>query len=75
MARDRFGLVVREEMRVYPVYALVKARTDGSLGPRLWASETDCTGRRTLSGAPADLSARPVCRAPLIIEKTSARSR
>lgn len=69
LLRDRFGLVVREEMREYPVYALVKARPDGSLGPRLWASESDCTGRRTLSGAPTDLSVRPVCRAPLIVEK------
>lgn len=69
LLRDRFGLGVREEMREYPVYALVKARDDGTLGPRLWPSETDCAGGRSLSGVPADLSARPVCRAPLIVEK------
>lgn len=69
LLRDRFRLTVREEMREYPVYALVRARPDGSIGPRLWTSEGDCADRRTTGGGPIDLAARPVCRAPLIAEK------
>lgn len=35
MLVDRFNLVARREMREMPVFALVKARRDGSLGPQL----------------------------------------
>ena len=38
---DRFGLVIRSEMREQPVYALVIARPGGTLGPNLRPS-TEC---------------------------------
>ena len=39
---DRFHLVVRQERRELPVYALTLARSDGSLGPELKSAGVDC---------------------------------
>jgi uncharacterized protein (TIGR03435 family) len=39
---ERFGLLLRNEVREMPIYALVLASPDGRLGPRLQRSE-DCT--------------------------------
>lgn len=39
---NRFSLVVRRDKRELPVYALVSARSDGQLGPRLKPSAIDC---------------------------------
>jgi len=39
---DRFRLLVHEESRTLPVYALVPARSDGRLGPLLRRSTVDC---------------------------------
>ena len=39
---DRFKLVTHKETREMPIYALVFARADHSLGPKLLASSTDC---------------------------------
>jgi uncharacterized protein (TIGR03435 family) len=39
---DRFGLAFHIESREVPVYALVKARTDGRLGPMIKPSSLDC---------------------------------
>ncbi len=39
---DRFGLIVHNETKEMPIYALVVARTDGKLGPEMKKSETDC---------------------------------
>jgi uncharacterized protein (TIGR03435 family) len=39
---DRFKLVVRNETREAPIYALTLARQDGKLGPEFSASTTDC---------------------------------
>jgi uncharacterized protein (TIGR03435 family) len=41
----RFGLAMHMETREMPVYVLRVARGDGSLGPGLRRSSTDCTGR------------------------------
>jgi uncharacterized protein (TIGR03435 family) len=43
MLADRFKLRVHEETKEIPIYALVLARKDGRLGPRLKRSAIDCT--------------------------------
>jgi bla regulator protein BlaR1 len=39
---DRFKLVVHKETRDLPVYALVLVKSDGTMGPRMRASDPDC---------------------------------
>ena len=39
---ERFKLVVRDETREMPIYALTLARSDGKLGSQLSVSTTDC---------------------------------
>jgi len=43
MLEQRFNLKAHHEMRDMPMYSLVLARTDGTLGPRV--TSADCTGR------------------------------
>lgn len=42
MLAERFGLVAREEQQPRPVYALVRARADGRLGPKLRPIDMNC---------------------------------
>lgn len=42
LLKERFKLVVHKETREMPLYALVKAREDGRLGPSIKPSTTDC---------------------------------
>ena len=51
LLRERFNLVVREEKRDLPVYALVVARRDGVPGPRMRANPLDCSDPAALKKA------------------------
>jgi uncharacterized protein (TIGR03435 family) len=55
MLRDllkmRFGLAMHMETRDMPIYALKVVQGDGTLGPNLHRSTTDCTGRPTAMAA------------------------
>jgi uncharacterized protein (TIGR03435 family) len=42
---ERFNLVVHSEAREMPVYALVRARRDGKLGPKLQPVSEECTAK------------------------------
>ena len=44
---DRFGLMLHNETKQMPIYSLVLARSDGTLGPNLRRSSADCTGRKS----------------------------
>jgi len=53
MLADRFGLVLHRDTRELPVYALVTARDDGTLGPNMTPAKTDCEAQRgRRSGGP-----------------------
>jgi uncharacterized protein (TIGR03435 family) len=41
---ERFKLTTHTEMRNLPFYALVMARSDGTMGPQLRRAEADCAG-------------------------------
>jgi uncharacterized protein (TIGR03435 family) len=47
---DRFHLIAHGDTKTVPVYALVLARSDGTLGPQ--ARPSACTGREALPAAP-----------------------
>ena len=51
---ERFRLVVRWENRPQPGYALVRARTDGTLGPRMRPSDLECPRQASTSPRPAE---------------------
>ena len=57
---DRFNLKVHTESREMPIYAMILARPDGKLGPKLQAATVDCAamrGRR--GGGPGGAPAGP----------------
>jgi uncharacterized protein (TIGR03435 family) len=64
MLIERFKLRVHTETRQLPLYYLVRARSDGKLGPRLRTSAFDCAALRARRGpggtAPPDGS-EPAC--------------
>jgi uncharacterized protein (TIGR03435 family) len=62
---ERFKLVVHPESREMPVYALVRAKADGSPGPQLKPAVVDCAAMRGTRGGPPPLpptaGERPPC--------------
>jgi uncharacterized protein (TIGR03435 family) len=52
---ERFNLAVHLEQREMPVYALVVARDDGRLGPKLQKATTDCAAATPEGGAAPQL--------------------
>ena len=52
---SRFQLTVRRDTRELPIFALVRARPDGILGPKMKPASMDCTANlaRTKSALPA----------------------
>jgi uncharacterized protein (TIGR03435 family) len=63
---DRFKLVIRNETREMPIYALSIARADGRLGPQLRSSNTDCAAIFAAAKAkgeapPPTTNGRPTC--------------
>ena len=61
LLRDRFGFVGRTETRDLAAYALVLARADGRLGPRLRPAAIDCRDAAAVKAARAAASGQPVC--------------
>jgi uncharacterized protein (TIGR03435 family) len=65
LLKERFQLATRTETRELPVYALVMARTDRTLGPRASVSTVDCaamlSGRSGPQPPPASPSDPPQC--------------
>ena len=59
---DRFKLVVHNETRDTPVYALVLARPDGKFGPQLRRSELDCAALAAAAARGATPPPRPADR-------------
>ena len=62
---DRFKLTTHKETRELPVYALVRARGDGRLGPRASVSSADCeamlAGRSGPQPPPSKPEEPPMC--------------
>jgi uncharacterized protein (TIGR03435 family) len=60
---DRFKLVIRTEKRELPVYALLRAKADGPLGPRLRPAAADCAAIMVAvrQGQPLPKSNRILC--------------
>jgi len=58
---ERFTLAVHNETRDMPVYALMKARTDGKLGTKLTPATVDCAalGRGRRGGGPPPAPPQP----------------
>jgi uncharacterized protein (TIGR03435 family) len=50
---ERFGLVTHTETREMPVYALVRSKADGSLGPNVREVAIECATNRPAAPAPA----------------------
>jgi uncharacterized protein (TIGR03435 family) len=55
---ERFGLAVRWVAREENIYALVRARDDGSLGPQLRPSTLDCAVRRVNVTPPVNVASQ-----------------
>src|SRR5262249_5927882 len=59
MLAERFHLKIHRETKEMPIYALVLARSDGKLGPRITPSTTDCAALMASMRARGGLPAPP----------------
>lgn len=59
---DRFKLKTHAESREAPIYALVLARADGTLGPDIKPSTSDCVGKEPATTGPC--AVQPLGRGP-----------
>jgi uncharacterized protein (TIGR03435 family) len=71
---DRFKLVVHNEARELPTFALVLAKSDGRLGPQLIKSEFDCAAYLAAPHALPDPGRTPPCGARSYVGTLSAKS-
>jgi uncharacterized protein (TIGR03435 family) len=69
LLEDRFQLIAHKENREVPIYALIVARRDGKLGPKLQTSTVDCAANagRPLAGASQDAAAQDPSKRCLIL--------
>jgi uncharacterized protein (TIGR03435 family) len=64
---DRFKLILHHETKEYPIYALVTAKLEKTLGPEMHRSDTDCAAiaaainRGGAPPPPASPGGRPLC--------------
>jgi uncharacterized protein (TIGR03435 family) len=61
LLKDRFKLVVHNETRELPIFALVLARGDGKLGPQLTKSTFDCAAYLAGPHDPPQPGRAPTC--------------
>jgi uncharacterized protein (TIGR03435 family) len=73
LLKERFALQVHREKREQQAYALVLARNDGKLGPKLTASSFDCAAYLATPHAP-DPRQTPQCGARVNPRNLSARA-
>ena len=71
---DRFKLVVHNETREQPRFALVLARGDGKLGPELLKSDFDCAAYAAMPHALPEPSRTPACAMRINVGFLSGRS-
>lgn len=71
---DRFQLSVHNETREMPVFALVLAKADGKLGPRLIQSDFDCAAYAAAPHALPGPGATPACATNIGMGKLSGKS-
>jgi uncharacterized protein (TIGR03435 family) len=61
LLKDQFKLVVHDETREMPVFALVLARSDGRPGPKLVKSDFDCAAYAASAHPPPQPGGTPTC--------------
>ena len=68
---DRFKLVAHLENREQPVYDLVKARSEGRLGPAIKPSEADCVAKAAADRAALEATGKPASPPPGVFDRNA----
>jgi uncharacterized protein (TIGR03435 family) len=74
LLKDRFGLVIHNEIRDLPTFALVLAKSDGKLGPQLIHSAFDCAAYMAAPHGPPEPGRTPNCATRINAGSLSGRS-